>query len=151
MKELMKGLGAALIIGAILIGVLWTLKLGALGAPAKTPVPYPTRTPIPAEILALRQEGFREWEDGLYYKWMEKGEFSCPYSGTRCWGLEVVSSYGCQDLYGKITILDAEKYNIGWTNDTATGIRSMERVVLIFDTFESRAKYARIAELNCRP
>jgi len=106
----------------------------------------PTSAPSPTSWLP---SGFQVAGDGLGVRWLDDNEFSCSYSSGHCWGLEVITRDGCQDLYAEITILNSNRVNIGWTNDTASGIRPMEKVQLIFDTFEDSAHYARLSELNC--
>lgn len=103
----------------------------------------------PTALAAWLPSGFRAAGDGLGARWLDDNEFECTYSSGHCWGLEVITRDGCQDLYAEITILDSSNANIGWTNDTASGVMPMERVRLIFDSFEAGARAARLSELNC--
>jgi hypothetical protein len=95
--------------------------------------------------------GFDSYDSDSAYRFLsgKKGEYRCTYSGAYCWGIEFVSRTGCDNLYVELTILDSTGRNIGFTNDTTSGVRAGERVVLIFDTFDSAADKARIAEVSC--
>lgn len=93
--------------------------------------------------------GYTEFEAGIAQKWLSVGEYSCSYSGVSCWGMSVISKNGCGNLYVEITILDTAGNNIGFTNDSASGLQPGQKAKLIFDTFEDEAKFARVAEINC--
>ena len=47
-------------------------------------------------------------------------------------GVEMLTKLGCSSLYAEMTILDSSGRNIGFTNDSANGVRPNEKVILIF-------------------
>ena len=102
-----------------------------------------------AKNLPWYPKDFRLFESNIAYRFLESSEHNCTYSGSRCWGVEIVTQTGCSNLYAEITILDSSDRNIGWTNDTATNVRPNERVALTFDSFEDGADKARLSEVTC--
>jgi hypothetical protein len=93
--------------------------------------------------------GYSEFEPGLAFRWLSSGQFSCSYSGGSCWGMSVTSQTGCSSLYVEITILDSAGNNIGYTNDTTSGLQAGQNAKLTFDSFEDGASKARIAKISC--
>jgi hypothetical protein len=94
---------------------------------------------------------FKLFDSNIAYRFLSyaKGEYRCSYSGSYCWGVEIVTLSGCNNLYGELTILDSAGRNIGYTNDLTSGVRANERVKLIFDTFENGADQGRLEEVSC--
>jgi hypothetical protein len=94
---------------------------------------------------------FQLYEENIAYRFLSysKGEYRCSYSGAYCWGIEIVTQSGCNNLYAELTILDSTGRNIGFTNDTTSGVRAKERVILVFDTFENGADQGRLAKVSC--
>lgn len=88
--------------------------------------------------------------DGIAMRWLEDNEFDCDYQGDWCWGMEVISRWGCpSSLYVEISIKNKSGVNIGWTNDTAQGLGAGQKAQLIFGTYESQAETASLAEVSC--
>ena len=94
-------------------------------------------------------KGYSEFESGIAYKWLSTGQFSCSYSSSSCWGMSVTSQSGCSSLYVEITILDSQGNNIGYTNDTTSGLQPGQNAKMIFDSFENNASKARLAKVSC--
>jgi len=95
-------------------------------------------------------KGYSEFESGIAYKWLTYGQqFSCTYSSSYCWGLNVRSKLGCNSLYVEITILDSAGNNIGYTNDTTSGLQPGQTAKMIFDSFEDNASKATLAKVSC--
>ena len=104
-----------------------------------------------ANNLPWYPKGFNEYaEDSqIAWRWAERGEYSCSY-GDYCWGIFITAREGCpSSLYAEITILDSSGTNIGYTNDTTSGLGAGQKAKLVFETFTSGAKTARLAEISC--
>jgi hypothetical protein len=94
-------------------------------------------------------KGYSEYETGIAYKWLTYGQYSCTYSSSYCWGMSVISVTGCNSLYVEINILDSAGNNIGFTNDTTSGLRAGQSAKLIFDSFEDAADKAQVSKISC--
>jgi hypothetical protein len=94
-------------------------------------------------------KGYSEFEAGVAYRWLSSGQFSCSYSSGSCWGMSVRSELGCNSLYVEITIMDSQGNNIGYTNDTTSGLRPGQSAKMVFDSFEDNASSARLAKVSC--
>jgi hypothetical protein len=102
-----------------------------------------------ASIVPWYPREYSEFEPGLAYRWLSSGQFSCSYSSGSCWGMSVTSKTGCTSLYVEITIFDSADNNIGYTNDTTSGLQPGEKAKLTFDSFEDGAKSARVTKISC--
>ncbi len=94
-------------------------------------------------------KGYSEYESGVAWKWLNSGQISCSYSSSSCWGMNVISQTGCNSLYVEINILDSAGNNIGFTNDTTSGLRPGQTAKLIFDSFEDAASRAQLSKISC--
>jgi hypothetical protein len=94
-------------------------------------------------------KGYSEFESGIAYRWLSSGQFSCSYSSGSCWGMSIRSEAGCNSLYVEITILDSAGNNIGYTNDTTSGLQPGQTAKMIFDSFEDNASKASLAKVSC--
>jgi hypothetical protein len=102
-----------------------------------------------ANNLPWYPKGFSEFEDGIAWRWAERGEYRCSY-GDHCWGMFIVAKFGCPSmLYAEITILDSGGTNIGFTNDTTSSVGSGQQAKLVFEDFTPGADSARLAEIKC--
>jgi hypothetical protein len=64
--------------------------------------------------------------------------------------MSIIAREGCpSSLYAEITILDSSGTNIGYTNDTTSGLGAGQKAKMVFETFEPGAKNARLAEISC--
>jgi hypothetical protein len=104
---------------------------------------------VAASQIPWFPKGYSEYETGVAYKWLKYGQYSCTYSTGYCWGMSVVSETGCNSLYVEINILDSAGNNIGYTNDTTSGLRAGQSAKLIFDSFEEAADKAQISKISC--
>lgn len=103
-----------------------------------------------AQNLPWYPQGFDSFDGNVAYRFLKYGsEYKCSYSGAYCWGVEIVTKTGCNNLYAELTIFDSSDRNIGWTNDTATNVLPREKVVLIFDSYEDGADTGRLSEVSC--
>ena len=102
-----------------------------------------------ATHLPWYPKGFTEYKGDIAWKWLEHGEFRCSY-GDHCWGMLVVAKNGCpSSLYAEITILDGSGSNVGYTNDTTSGLSPGQQAKLIFEDFTPGADSARLGEISC--
>lgn len=83
-------------------------------------------------------------------EWVEPTDGDCRGSRVTCFAMNVVTERDCsRNLYASISLLDASGSNVGWTNDTAKGVRAGEPTRLVFNTYERNVHTARIAEIRC--
>lgn len=102
-----------------------------------------------ASHLPWYPKGFTEYKGDIAWRWLERGEFNCSY-GDHCWGMLVVAKNGCpSSLYAEITILDGSGSNVGYTNDTTSGLSPGQQAKLIFEDFTPGADSARLGEISC--
>lgn len=102
-----------------------------------------------ANNLPWYPKGFDEYEDGIAYRFLKSKEFNCSY-GDHCWGMYVISQSGCpSSLYVELTILDSNGSNIGFTNDTTSGLSPGQQAKMVFEDFTPGAQQARIAKISC--
>ncbi len=113
-------------------------------------------TQVDSRILAVRSsvknlpwypEGFESYDSNTAYRFQDKGEFRCDYFS--CWGMEFVSKVSCSSFYVEITILDSSGANIGYSNDSASGVQPNQKVKMKFDAVEDAAQTARLAKVSC--
>ena len=149
-----------LVVSAFILGLLTGRKLPATQEQAI--VPKPTQTTVAettstttsstttTTIQAWNPEGYVVVlpQDGVATRWLENGEFSCGYYDW-CWGMEVITKFGCSNLYVEISLKNKNGVNIGWTNDTAQGLAPGDKAQLIFGTYDSQAETASLAEVSC--
>lgn len=138
----------------------WLLGSGRLDSgeqiATKPPVttvakPKATTTSSTSTTQPWRPSGYNvySYQDGIAFRWLESNEFKCEFYDW-CWGMEILTRYGCpSSLYAEINILNKGGANIGWTNDTAQRLRSGDKAILVFGTYENDAKMAEIAEITC--
>lgn len=94
-------------------------------------------------------EGFSAFNNLVAYRYSDKGSYSCDSFRKRCIQLEVVAKKGCDSLYVEMTELDESDNNVGYTNETTSGLRSGEKALLMIDTYNDRANSFRISEISC--
>jgi hypothetical protein len=103
-------------------------------------------------VLPWYPEGYTEYEGDsqIAWRWLEFGsEYSCSY-GDYCWGMSIIAREGCpSSLYAEISILDSGGTNIGFTNDTTSGLGASQKAKLVFETFTPGAKTAMLAKISC--
>lgn len=124
----------------------------APSAPKSLRITAPTPRPAVTAAAPLWQPfGYQLFNSQIAFRFLnpDKKEFRCSYSGSRCWGLEIVTREGCNTLYAELTVLDTSGRNIDYANDVASNVQQNERVVLIFDSFANGADKARLGDVSC--
>ncbi len=128
---------------ALLLGVIGVWALAQLGAGEEYAAAPSWSPPTGFEV---QEAGFGK---SLGVKWEMPEDSECR-SGRSCFAITVIPAQACErSLYMSITLLDAAGNNIGWTNDTAQGVRAGETTRMVFTTYEDNVDSARIAEANC--
>lgn len=83
------------------------------------------------------------------WRWVPAGEIDC-LRGRLCWQIEAISSDDCPSgAYAEIGIFDRNDRRIDWSNDYFGQVRSGERTVFTFSTFNDAAKTAYLESLRC--
>ena len=105
----------------------------------------------PAPPAAWWPSGFTPMPQNvsLASRWMATSEFECTYSTGACLGMVVIAESGCDSLYVELSLLDADGAVVGWTNDTASGLRAGERAKLVFEIFDEGAVTGRVSQVSC--
>lgn len=124
-------------------------SLSEVESKARTLAGLRTSLQYSANNVPWYPKGYSEFESGIAYRWLSSGQFSCSYSTGSCWGMSVRSKAGCNSLYVEITILDSQGNNIGYTNDTTSGLQPGQNAKMVFDSFEDNASKARLAKVSC--
>lgn len=130
-----------LVIGLILVGMF---TADDNPSPAAS-VQRSTWTP-PAGFQVTDSDSFSGGRIG--YRWLEAREFKCDY-GRMCLGMEFVSEKPCDFFYAGLSLLDSSGANVGMTNDTTSGVQADQRVIMVFRTYEERARSAELSKVTC--
>lgn len=102
-----------------------------------------------AENLPWYPKGYFSYSGDIAWRWLEGKEYRCSY-GDNCWGISIIAKKGCPTtLYAKITILDRNGVNIGYTNDLTSGLSSGQEARLVFEDFTPGAAKASLSEISC--
>ena len=110
--------------------------------------PYPV---IEEDLTSWVPSGFESWSDDptVAWRWLEDKEYKCNYDRL-CVGIMVVSKNGCErNLYAEVSLLDKNKVQIGYTNDSLGSALRMQKSKLIFNTYEKEADTVRVSEISC--
>ena len=75
---------------------------------------------------------------------------NCGRGPWACWAIEVEAQYGCSSLYAEVTVVDEDDRAIGYANDTIPGVKSGQRALLRFESYEKAAERARLNKITCR-
>jgi len=93
--------------------------------------------------------GFYKYSDKIAIKWSDKNSFTCKYQDV-CIQLEVVTESGCSNLYVEISKEDDNGNNVGWTNETTTGLAPNQKAKLLFEaTKEEENTIGKITKISC--
>ena len=101
----------------------------------------------PTEVFV--SQGFQKWNDNIAFRWLPRTYSNC--SAENCKSIEVIAKYGCPNsLYAKVTQLDRDDRNIGYSNDSTSGIRPNQKALLKFRSWEKGLQVWSLDEINCR-
>lgn len=104
---------------------------------------------VKAENLPWYPKGYSAYSGDIAWRWLEGKEYRCSY-GDNCWGISIIAKNGCPtSVYAKITILNGNGANIGYTNDLTSGLSSGQEARLVFEDFTPGAASARLSEISC--
>ena len=107
-------------------------------------------TPTPADASPWYPSGYHEWSDGIAWQWAPNSSFSCTYSTGSCWAVNLIARDGCPTgVYAEVALLDSSDVQIDYTNDSSTNVPPMQKVRLLFDTFNEAASTARLSQIDC--
>ena len=93
-------------------------------------------------------EGYTAFNNKVAFKYSDSGSYSCDRN-TRCIQLEVVSKEGCDSLYAEVSELDGNGNNVGYNNETTSGLRVGEKALLKLDTYNDNAETFRLSKMSC--
>jgi hypothetical protein len=91
-------------------------------------------------------KGYREWEDGLAWKWVDAYEdcYSCRYNH-----IKVVSRDGCSGgIYAEVNFERGGSV-VDWTNDSIPYLGAGSKALLVFRTYSSGSLSTSLTTLNC--
>lgn len=91
--------------------------------------------------------GFSAYNNDVAMKWSDSGSFTCSY-GQRCIQMEVVSKEGCNSLYAELSKIDASGNNVGYTNETTSGLAPGQKALMLFNTFGDFESFS-INKISC--
>lgn len=92
--------------------------------------------------------GFNKYSDKIAIKWSDKNSFTCKYHA--CVQLEVVTESGCSNLYVEVSNEDDNGNNVGWTNETTTGLAPNQKAKLLFEATQGEENtIAKITKISC--
>ena len=95
--------------------------------------------------------GFTRYDSTVAWRWLDGSERQCP-NNSRCIQVEVITKDGCPSmLYAKASITDQQNRNLGYTNDTTSGLQPDQRAILSMpDTTGGAAEIsANLDEIKC--
>ena len=92
--------------------------------------------------------GFIAYNNKVAYKWSENGSYSCDY-GDKCVQMEAVAKEGCDNLYVELSSLDSANNNVGFTNETTSGLAAGQKAILKFETFGDNITNFSLTKINC--
>ena len=91
--------------------------------------------------------GFTQYSDNIAIRYRKGDEVKCDY-WDHCYQMELVAKNGCGNLYVELTRLDSAENNVGYTNDSTSGLQPKQKAILTFSAYEED-KSARISKINC--
>jgi len=129
---------------AILLVCVWAYNLGSSTQNSSS-------APVPVEMdLSWVPADFNVWSDdtNVAWRWLKSKEYEC--TGDACWGIMIITKNGCDhSLYAEISILDKAEVQVGYTNDTVSSARPLQKNKLVFNSYESSAHSARLTKISC--
>jgi hypothetical protein len=97
--------------------------------------------------LSWIPSGFTQYNDDTAFRYREGNEIKCDYRDY-CYQMELIAKNGCNNLYVELTRLDLAGNNVGYTNDTTSGLQPKQKAILTFSGYEED-KSVRISKINC--
>ena len=91
--------------------------------------------------------GFQPFNNDVAIKWSESGTFSCDF-GQSCVQMEAVSKGGCDSLYVELAKLDSSGNNVGFTNETTSGLDAGQKAILKFEMFGDYSS-VKVSKVSC--
>ena len=107
---------------------------------------------VPSKIsttadLSWIPSGFTQYNDDTAVRFRKADEIKCGYRDS-CYQMELVTKNGCSSLYVELNLLDSAGNNVGYTNDTTSGLQPKQKAILTFSASEE-GKSAKISKINC--
>ena len=107
---------------------------------------YNTPLKWPTELFV--SEGFEKWNDKLAFRWLSNPSSRC--TAKSCKSIEVISRFGCpSNLYAQVSLIDNENRNVGYTNDSTSGIRPNQKALLEFRTYQTNFSNWQLTSISC--
>ena len=96
---------------------------------------------------------FQSWSDeppiAIRVLDFKKGEYNCGYY-NRCFGVMIIAKNGCQNmLYAETQLLDKDKVQIGYTNDSLSSALPMQKNKIVFGTDDKDTKRFQLSKVSC--
>ena len=86
----------------------------------------------------------------IAWRFRDKSEYSCSFSGASCSSIEVIAKDGCTTLlYAEVSILDSSGAAIGFSNDVAGSLTRGQHAKLVFDILDDAAASVRLTDVSC--
>ncbi len=93
-------------------------------------------------------EGFTAFNNKVAYKYAESGSYTCSRR-TRCLQMEVVSKEGCDSLYVEMAEINSSGANVGYNNETTSGLAAGQKAILVLDSYNDAADTFRLSKISC--
>ena len=107
---------------------------------------YNTPLKWPTELFV--SEGFEKWNDKLAFRWLSNPSSGC--TAKSCKSIEVISRFGCpSNLYAQVSLIDNENRNVGYTNDSTSGLRPNQKALLEFRTYQTNFSNWQLTSISC--
>jgi hypothetical protein len=138
---------------SVLLTLLILVAIGAAvgGTPRKNPSSGDTVSAVVDSSVAEAAwypAFFTPYDDSTAFRYADKSEYECT-GGFHCAAIFVVARDGCESLYAEIAVLDSSGTNIGFSNDTTTGLQPGQQAKLTFDILEDATAKIRLTTINC--
>jgi hypothetical protein len=111
----------------------------------------PSNAKPPVQSSWSPPSGFTRYSSSIAWRWLEGSERNCT-NYSSCIQVEVVTESGCPSLlYAKASIVDKQGRNLGYTNDTTSGVAPNQRAVLTMpDTTGGATQIsAKLDDISC--
>jgi hypothetical protein len=135
-----------------ILGTIGILFIGAVGCTALFANSYNNVTKESegtAEVTDASwvPSGFTAWNNDVAMKWSDNGSYSCD--ARRCIQMEVVAKNGCGSLYAESALVDSAGNNVGYTNATSSGVKPLQKALLMLDTYNENTAQFQLSKISC--